>query len=185
MNGASPGGNAPAAPDGSAPALEAIPMSEPDWLVRIIPGRYYGHPNPRQGHYVLNGGNPTPERDFAEIVQYPVGTLPDERWEAPAADLGAHQSADGLIEYRAAGDTAGERKLDGALLICRYSLGGDLIAVLLAPDGGVAEIVEGIPGFTGFANPLDVTQDPATGHLYVADYGERAIVLLRAVRPGL
>ncbi len=185
VNGSSPGGNAPASPDGSAPALEAIPMSEPDWLVRIIPGRYYGHPNPQQGHYVLNGGNPTPERDFAEIVQYPVGTLPDERWEAPAADLGAHQSADGLIEYRAAGSTAGERKLDGALVICRYSLGGDLIAVLLAPDGGVAEIVEGIPGFTGFANPLDVTQDPATGHLYVADYGERAIVLLRAVRPGL
>src|SRR5207237_494345 len=73
----------PAAPDGSAPALKDLPEPEHDWLFRIAPHapdqppRYYGHPNPEQHHYVLNGGNPTPGPDFAEVPQYPVGTKPD------------------------------------------------------------------------------------------------------------
>jgi hypothetical protein len=179
VNGSSAGGNVPADPGGAAPALRAVPTAEPDWLIRVTPGAYHGHPNPRQGYYVLNGGNPTAGADFGEVREYPVGTQPDPRWVAPIADLGDHQSADGLIQFRAVGETACERKLDRALLICRYSFGADLVAVHLTPDGEIADVVEGIPGLTGFANPLDVTQDPRTGFLYVSDYGAQTIVLLR------
>ena len=181
VNGSSAGGNVPAAPDGSAPAIRAVPVAEPDWLIRVERGGYYGHPNPRQGHYILNGANPTVGEDFAEVTQYPAGTRPDPRWIAPIANLGDHQSADGIIQYHAAGDTAAERKLEGALILCRYSFGADLVAIRLTPEGEVAESIEGIPGFTGFTNPLDVTQDPRTGYLYVSDYGAQGLVLVRPV----
>src|SRR6185369_14774086 len=64
-NGSSAGGNAP-----GAPTLSNIPISEDDWLFRIAGGKYYGHPNPQQGHSILNGSNPTAGYDFAEVVQY-------------------------------------------------------------------------------------------------------------------
>ncbi len=55
------------------------------------------------------------------------------------------------------------------------------MAIRLTPEGEVAESIEGIPGFTGFINPLDVTQDPRTGYLYVSDYGAQGLVLVRPV----
>jgi glucose/arabinose dehydrogenase len=180
INGSSAGGNAPGGAGGTPPALKGIPVVEPDWLARIEKGGYYGHPNPRQGHFTLNGGNPTAAADLAEVLQYPVGTLPDEAWHAPIANLGEHQSADGIIQYRGNRATAGGRKLDGCLILCRFSLGGDLVAIRLTEDGGVESSLEGIEGFIGFSNPLDVTQDPRTGHLYVSDYGARQLVLVKA-----
>lgn len=180
INGSSAGGNAPGGTGGDPPALRAIPVSESDWLARIEKGGYYGHPNPRQGHFTLNGGNPTPAEDFAEVLQYPAGTPPDAAWHAPIADLGEHQSADGIIQYRGDPATAGGRKLDGCLILCRFSFGGDLVAIRLTGDGKVESSLEGIEGFIGFSNPLDLAQDPRTGHLYVSDYGDRTIVLVKA-----
>ena len=56
-NGTRPDTGAPyAGPD--VPALTNVPDTEPDFLFRITPGKYYGHPNPARGEYVLNGGNP-------------------------------------------------------------------------------------------------------------------------------
>ncbi len=176
VNGSSPGGNVPAAPDGSAPAIAAVPFSEHDWFLDAKPGRYYGHPNPSQGHYILNGANPTAGEDFAEVPQYPVGPLPDPRYAPPIRDLGDHRSANGIIQFRNVNNTPAERKLDGTLVICRYSLGNDLTVIRVGDDGQFVEEIEGIPGFTQFRNPLDVTQDPTTGHLYVSDYGERTIL---------
>ena len=37
----------------------------------------------------------------------------------------------------------------------------------------------GITGLTGFSQPLDVTQDPATGNLYVTELGANRITLLK------
>ena len=170
-NGSSAGGNAP----GSAASLANIPVSEDDWLFRIVPGKYFGHPNPQQGFYVLNGGNPTAAYDFAEIVQYQVGTLPDRRWVPAAYSFGKHASANGIIEY-VSGAFAG--RLRGRLLVCRYNVPGD-IAVLEIEAGKVTSTTTTIPGFTALANPLDLTEDRETGNLYVSEYGARRITLLR------
>ncbi len=78
-NGSSPGGNTPAG--AGAPGLTKLPVSEDDWLFMITPGKYYGHPNPVQGHFVLNGGNPLGKSKApGRVPQYPPGTSPDPEW---------------------------------------------------------------------------------------------------------
>ncbi|HEX8770250.1 MAG TPA: Ig-like domain-containing protein, partial [Acidimicrobiales bacterium] len=62
----SAGGNTPAGPTGTPPALYDLPAGR-DFLARIRAGRYYGHPNPSRGQYVLNGGNPTSAVDPFEV----------------------------------------------------------------------------------------------------------------------
>ena len=174
VNGSSAGGNAPAG--GDAPALNNIPLSEHDWLFKIRRGRYYGHPNPRRGHYVLNGGNPTAGPDPAEVAQYPVGTRPDAAWDRAIYDFGDHVSPNGIIEYRSA---AFGGRLRHKILVCRYNLGSDILCIGLDDDGNVSSAQAGIPGFTGLTNPLDLAEDPSTGCLYVAEYGRQCVTLLR------
>jgi hypothetical protein len=41
----------------------------------------------------------------------------------------------------------------------------------------------GMPGMTGFADPLDVTENRATGDLYVTGLGAQRITLLRPHHP--
>ena len=176
VNGSSAGGNAPAG-DG-VPALYNIPTSEHDGLFKIRPGRYYGHPNPLRGDYVLNGGNPTAARDPAESPQYPVGTRPDPAWDPPIYDFGDHVSPNGVVEYR--GGAFGGR-LRGKVLVCRYNAGSDLLCLSLDADGNVSSATAGIPGLTGLANPLDLAEDVRTGRLYVAEYGARQITLMRPI----
>jgi glucose/arabinose dehydrogenase len=176
VNGSSAGGNTPAG--NGAPALHDIPTSEHDWLLKVSPGRYYGHPNPLRGHYALNGGNPTAAQDPAEVSRYPVGTLPDPAWDPPVYDFGDHVSPNGVIEYRS--HTFGGR-LQRKLLVCRYNAGSDILGLSLDTDGNVCSATAGIVGFTGFTNPLDLTEDVRTGCVYVAEYGARRITLLRPV----
>jgi glucose/arabinose dehydrogenase len=172
VNGSSAGGNAP-----GGELLANIPISEDDWLFRIVPGKYFGHPNPQQGFYLLNGGNPTPAYDFAEILLYTVGTQPDPKWVPAAYSFGKHASANGIIQYKSA--TFGGR-LRGKLLVCRYNVPGD-IAVLQIEAGKVSSTATSIDGFTALANPLDLIEDEQTGNIYLSEYGARRITLLRPI----
>jgi glucose/arabinose dehydrogenase len=176
VNGSSAGGNSPAKE--GVPGLNRITLAEHDWLFKIKKGGYYGHPNPTWGYYVLNGGNPTKDFDKFEVPFYPVGIKPEKDWEPAIYDLGAHISADGTIEYK--GDAFGG-KLKGALMICRYNVGADILTVKLDAKGDVAEAIMGIRGLTGFANPLDIEQDEKSGNLYIADYGAQKLILARPI----
>ena len=170
-NGSAAGGNAP----GPQPLLR-IPMSEDDWLFRIVPGKYFGHPNPQQGHFVLNGGNPTADYDFAETPQYPVGTLPEPDWVPAVHSFGKHASANGIIQYK--GDVF-RGALCGKLLVCRYNVPGDLAVLHINGDGTIKPAATRIAGFTDLSNPLDLCEHPRTGSIYVSEYGARRITLLR------
>lgn len=174
VNGASSGGNAPAG--NGVPGLKAITTAEDDYLMKIIPGRYYGHPNPHWNAFVLNGGNPTSSYDFSEVCQYPEGTQPDPRWDRAAWVIGQHYSPNGVIEYKA---DHFDGALKGKMLICRYSRGKDILVVSLDADGKVADVTCQIPGLSGFENPLDIVEHSATGNLYVADLMAKKIVLCR------
>jgi hypothetical protein len=174
VNGSSAGGHAPAG-NGAVP-LRDISVPEDDWLFDVTQGMYCGHPNLRQGHYVLNGGNPTARYDFAETFQYPVGTLPDPRYRRPVYSFGKHVSANGLIEYR--GDAFGG-KLKGSLLICRYNAGSDIIVLGLDQNGKVNSERFGIAGLSQLANPLDLVEDRRNGNLYASEYGAMRIALFR------
>jgi hypothetical protein len=175
-------------PDGAVstdPAVPAVTVgARPDVLVRVGKGGYYGHPNPSRGEFVLEGANPTPGtgNDPAEVPEYPDGTRPDPRWRGFVHDLGLHASANGLLEYRGG---AFEGALRGALMVARYSQGDDVLVLTPTHDGtGAFEARVGIPGLTGFLDPLDLAEDPLTGNLYVSEMerarGEyRRVTLLR------
>ena len=173
VNGSAAGGNAP----GPRP-LTRIGLSEDDWLFRIAPGKYHGHPNPQQNHFILNGGNPTAAYDFAETPQYPLGTAPDADWVPAVHSFGKHASADGIIQYKSPRFGGALR---GKLLVCRYNVPGDIAVLQINRDGTVTEGKTSITGFEKFTNPLDLTEDRDTGRIYVSEYGARRITLLRPV----
>ncbi|MEU8819055.1 Ig-like domain-containing protein [Actinoplanes sp. NPDC048796] len=186
-NGSAAGGNTPATPatlpascarrgytGPAVPALSNVPTAETDYVFDVLPGRYYGHPNPVRCEWVLAGGNPTSGTDPFQVGAYPVGTRPDPNLHlAGITDAGLHASANGAIEYRGG-------VLDGKLLVVRYSSGQDIETFDVSPAGALSNRTTGITGFTGFSQPLDLTQDPTTGFLYVTELGASRITLLKA-----
>jgi len=134
-NGSSPPGNAPGSPDGSVPASNGVTTYEEDYLYKIVPGGYYGHPNPTIGHYVLDGGNPAAGGGSDLIPQYPVGTNPDPAYKGYVFDFGPHPSPNGIIEYQ---DHTFGGKLQNALLVTEYGQGNDIIALARNVDGSIS-----------------------------------------------
>lgn len=185
-NGSAAGGNTPATPSPlpaacarrgytgpAVPALTNVPTAETDYVFDVKAGRYYGHPNPTRCEWVLAGGNPTAAADPFEVPAYPAGTAPDVNFDlADTYDAGLHASADGAIEYRGGA-------LDGKLLVVRYSAGQDIETFDVAADGTLSNRTTGRTGMTGFSQPLDLTEDTATGNLYVTELGANRITLLR------
>src|SRR3954469_22525449 len=79
--------------------------------------------------------------------------------------------------------------LAGKLLVTRYSGPGDIVVLTRNPDGSIRSQNTGVAGLKGFVDPLDITEDPTTGNLYVSDYGQRngaarQIYLLRPIPAG-
>ena len=194
-NGTAGGSNAPASVPGSrrpngdfynGPAIPAANNNntQRDFLYRINPNNpnigYYGHTNPLRGEFVMNRG-------AIDVNNYPDNIQPDANYSGFAFDFAFNQSPNGVIEYRSPG------ALQGALIVCRFSGGDDLI--VLVPDGPNGDIGTsriGIPGFTGLDEPLDLVEDPNTGNIYVSNFTNSSgtgtnpgnITLLRVVNPG-
>lgn len=177
------------------PAVNTINV-QPDYLYRIEQGGYYGHPNPTRCEWVLNGGNPTAGVDPFEIITqtigpttyngYPVGTQPDRNYRAPIYNFQFNKSPNGVIEYRS--NTFGGA-LRGRILVTRFSQKDDILVLEVDGTGGISNEIEGIPGFTGFADPLDLIEDTTNGNIYVATLpqtnpGAGSIILLRPTIPG-
>jgi hypothetical protein len=161
----------------TVPAITNVTVAQNDFLFRVVKGGYYGHPNPLRCEWVLNGGNPTSSTDTAQVSQYPVGTRPDRNWRGASFDFKQHYSPNGVIEYKSSHFNG---QLKGKILVVRYSGGDDIIA--LTPSATTFDITSsqtGIPGFTGFTDPLDLVENTANGYIYVAEYGARRITLLR------
>lgn len=174
-NGTAGGGTSPASaatrrPDGTIIEWE-IPVPritkhdvQPDWLMMVNPDeplRYFGHPNPLRGEFVLNRGN----IDSNKIPS----TIPlDPNFKAPTFDFGFNKSPNGVIEYR--NTSAHEGVLAGALLVTRYSNNNDVM--ILVPDmitGEISSTKVGTIGLTGFNDPLDIIEDTRNGNIYIAD----------------
>ncbi len=169
-------------PDGSFYAGQTVPAIGPnevqrDFLFRVNPAEplgYYGHPNPIRGEYVLN-------RASVDAGGYAATINPDENYRGFAFDFEFNISPNGVIEYQS---NAHNGNLRGALLVARYSGGSDIIA--LRPndtDGDIDLSRIGIPGLTGFKDPLEITEDTRYGNLYVSDYGDSELYLLRPLIP--
>jgi len=142
-----------------------------DFLFRVNPNDntvgYYGNPNPMRGEYVLNSG-------AASTSTYPNNIVADANYRGFAYDFEFNKSPNGVIEYQSAG------ALQGAIIVCRYSGGSDLIALVPdGPNGDIGTFKEGIPGFGGMRDPLDLVEDTNTGNIYVADLTDEHIILLK------
>jgi hypothetical protein len=191
-NGSTAGGNTPASVDGALridgsvyrgpiiPSLNKVHESQKDFLYRVVKGGYYGHPNPLRGEYVMNGGYPTPATDPAEVKDYPPGVMPDKNYRGYSFDFHLNKSPKGVIEYKS---NTFKGALKGKLLVARYSLNDDIITLTIGgPKNDIISSIGGssIEGFSGFKDPLDLTEDLKTGNIYVSEYGgEGKIVLLR------
>jgi len=160
--------------------LTNVQQTQEDYLYRIVKGGYYGHPNPKRGEYSMNGGNPTSAKDVAEVVAYPVGTLPDANWRGNIFNFKNNASPDGFIEYKSNTFNGG---LKGKLLFVRYSAHDDIITLTPGTNNDIVASAEGpsIPGFSGFIDPLDLAEDVRNGNIYVSEYGGDSgkITLLR------
>ena len=159
----------PASPDGRVPAIGATPL---EMLYRVQPGKYYGHPNPSRGEYVLNGGNPTDAPDPFEVKEYPVGVLPHPAFD-PALIYnlrpGGGNSANGMDEYRADGP------LKGRLLIAYFSGAKGIQAFEINATGQITHehpLVDPSGNTIRFRGAIDVAVHPHTGRVYVADFGD-------------
>src|SRR4029079_13710609 len=134
----------------------------PDFLFRIVKGGFYGHPNPTRGEFVMNGGNPTSFIDRGQVEAYPVVTQPDVNWRGYSFDFQNNKSPDGAIEYKS---ITFNGALKGKLLVVRYSQHDDIIT--RTPGRSKNDIVSSIDGtsiqgFSGFVDPLDLTEDVKT-----------------------
>lgn len=199
-NGSASGGNTPQSPQPGSPefgddridldsngpfsgdfvqGLNNVPETQNDYLFNVVEGGYYGHPNPTRDEWVMNGGNPTNNTNPAEVAAYPGGTKPDRNWRGFAYDFGEHKSANGVIEYDS---NAFGGALDRRLIVARFSGGDDLVALTVNGAGSVTTAAEGIIGFTGFDDPLDLAQ--REGMIYVAEFSGQKITLLRPVEAG-
>ncbi|MDX6256616.1 MAG: hypothetical protein QOJ11_2950 [Frankiales bacterium] len=170
VNESASGGNTPSPASNNPPPATNV-QAYTDYFTRIAPGKYYGHPNPAQGYYTLNGGNPTAQGDPYEVTEYPVGVQPDPNWAAPDFAMGVHRSPDGAAVYTSTSAFSGALK--GKILVSEYSNGDDLVAVNLDGTGKpVSEAV--LPDATNpgqaliFNNPLGLATD-ANGLVYVAE----------------
>jgi N-acetylneuraminic acid mutarotase len=193
-NGSAAGGNTPASVAGASridgtsyngpviPALSKVQQTQRDFLFRVQKGGYYGHPNPKRGEFVLNGGNPTSTIDPGQVDAYPVGTMPDTNWRGFAFDFQTNKSPNGAIEYKS---SIFNGALKGKLMVVRYSQNDDIIVLTPGTSStDIASFTEGvnIPGFSGFVDPLDLTEDTITGNIYISEYGGEGTITL--IRPG-
>ncbi len=196
-NGTAAGGNTPASvngtrrPDGTfysgptIPATTGAPVQR-DWLFKLplktgtTPIQryvgYYGHPNPLRGEYVMNRGS-------IDNPKLPANVIPDINFRGAAYDFEFNKSPNGVIEYK--NDAAFGGILKNKIIVARFSGGSDLI--VLEPDPVSKDIIRattGLQGMTSFDNPLELTEDPTTGNIYVSEYdrdnnGIATITLLR------
>ena len=154
--------------------VPAITFTPHEALMRIVAGKYYGHPNPSRSEYVLNGGNPTPDIDPWEVPVYPVGTPSDSNFDpALLYDIrdGGGNSANGMAEYIGAGITG---PLHNRLLVAYFSGARTIQTFGISSDGRVIDehpltTTSGEP--LRFNQPLDVAVHPSSGRIYVAVFG--------------
>lgn len=154
--------------NGKLPAVNVRPS---EMMLRIVEGKYYGHPNPSRNEWVLLGGNPTDEVDPWEVTALPVGTRPEKNFDPSLLirDLERDKgpSADGVCEWTSEGPLAGR------LLFCFYTATRGIHTYQVVDDGKqVADhqpLVDSNDRILRFGAPLDIVHDPR-GWLYVADF---------------
>lgn len=136
-----------------------------DFLFNIKEGGYYGTPNPARCEWILFGGGAGTGNQEDVINIYPSTVDPDPNYRGYAHNFGQKISPNGVIEYQ--GDAFSQYK--GMLLVARYSVGDNIVALEVDGSGAITGEQNVVPINT-LADPIDLTQDPETGYIYVSAY---------------
>ncbi len=135
------------------------PGEQPDNLLLLQSGKYYGHPNPYRNECVFKDGS------------YQGVTAPSN-YTLPLFNLGKNKSANGIIEYKA---NSFDGALAGEMLITNYSVGDDITRIKLASDG--LSVLSSRQLASGFNDPLPIVEGP-DGEIYVGEFGASKITVL-------
>jgi glucose/arabinose dehydrogenase/N-acetylneuraminic acid mutarotase len=141
------------------------PGEQPDILNRVLPGKYYGHPNPSRNQCVFKNGS-------FQGVPAPAN------YEQPVLDLGKNRSANGTVEYTS-DQFCGA--LQGEILIANYSVGDNITRTRLSADGTSVIGHDNLVG--GFDDPLPLTMSP-DGRLFVGEFGGNQVTVLQPENNG-
>ncbi|UZE94367.1 Kelch repeat-containing protein [Alkalimarinus alittae] len=141
------------------------PLEQPDLLQRLQEGKFYGHPNPSIDECIFKDGSYQ-------------GVTPSLNYEPPMAIMGSHTSSNGIIEYKS-NTACGQLK--GNLLITNYSLGDNIVRVVLNETGDGVVYQDSLVG--SFNDPLTLSEN-TTGDLFVAEFGNGKITSLRPISNG-
>ncbi len=134
------------------------PGEQPDLLLRLEAGAYYGHPNPSREECVFKDGS----------LQ---NTNPLPNFEAPMLELGSKLSANGIIEYRS-GRACGA--LQGNLMFTNYSRNDGVERLALNSSGTSVVEREKLP--VSMTDPLVLSEH--RGDLYIGEFGAGLISVL-------
>jgi glucose/arabinose dehydrogenase len=142
------------------------PAGVNDWLFRVTPGSYHGHPNPTRGECVWMDGSKQ-------------GVGPSADYSPPVLDLGTHRSANSMIVYRSrvfggslrnellignyAKNTLTRTRLSGAASVASHE-----ILAVPRPDGEGAD----------FGAPLGLARAP-DGTVFVGETQFNRVAVLR------
>ena len=151
--------------------LPSVNTRPAEMMLRIVEGKYYGHPNPSRNEWVLLGGNPTDQVDPWEVAALPVGTQPEKNFDPTLLIRNLEKdkgpSADGVCEWTSSGPLAGR------LLFCFYTATRGIHSYEVTDNGqGVTDhqpLVDSRNRILRFGAPLDIVHHPR-GWLYVADF---------------
>ena len=154
------------------PSVNKVEPAQNDYLASIKEGRYYGHPNPLRAEYILNHGDSDVENPEYNGIQ------PDSNFHEYVYDFGKHASANGIAEYKA---NIFNGQLKGCLIIARLApLYNDIIILRPDANGNIINDYDGKNiGLNNMNYPLDLTENPNTGDIYVAEYGNQKITLFK------
>jgi N-acetylneuraminic acid mutarotase/glucose/arabinose dehydrogenase len=141
------------------------PGRQPDLLLKVEQGKYYGHPNPYRNECVFKDGH------FQGVAPLP-------NYEAPIFTMGVNTSSNGTIEYMS-DEFCGD--LQNELLITNYSVGDNIVRLELSADGNSVVSADTLAG--GFNDPLPITQAP-DGTLFVGEFGGGKVTALIPVDTG-
>ena len=130
-----------------------------------------------RGEFVLGGGNLSSGIDANEVTTYPVGTQADRNYRTPVYNFSDSYLPGGIIQYSGSGSINGK-------LLMTSAASNSVIILTKAGDGTISSVQANISGLENFVNPVDITENPATGFMYVAENGGQQIVLIRAITPG-
>ena len=154
-NGGNPGyGLTPGAADGCPSGNPVDPGTSPDKLNLVLPGHFYGSPNPAR--------NVAPGQSLAARDECTLNGGPD--YTAFVLNAGDNLSADGITEYTFAGAGGAGGLRPGDLLYVSFATGKALY--FYRPSSGEHGVVNQPVG-----NALGVAVDPADGTIYVAEFG--------------